>query len=82
MNQHLIDDYLKKGGKIEDTVGRKCVCNSLMANIDLGQIQKDGKLEFPMITSGDDVADIARFLKPDASSYTAGDVIEYLLQDQ
>tara|TARA_R110002072_G_scaffold87148_3_gene196866 strand:+ start:1039 stop:2517 length:1479 start_codon:yes stop_codon:yes gene_type:complete len=76
-----IDDYLKKGGKIEDTVGRKCVCNGLMSNIDLGQIQQDGRLEKPLITSGDDVADVARFLKPGATSYTAMDVIEYLTRD-
>ncbi len=76
-----IEDYLKKGGNIEDTVGRKCVCNSLMANIDLGQVQKDGTHELPMITSGDDVAGIARFLKPDADSYSAVDVIEYLLKE-
>ncbi|MGJ8635668.1 MAG: nitronate monooxygenase [Phycisphaerales bacterium] len=74
-----IDDYLKKGGVLEDTVGRKCVCNGLMSNIGLGQIQKDGLLEKPLITSGDDVADIARFLKPGATSYSAKDVIEYLL---
>ena len=77
-----VEDYLKKGGKIEDTVGRKCVCNGLMANIDLGQVQKDGLLELPLITSGDDVADIARFLKDGATSYTAQDVIDYLLADQ
>ncbi len=74
-----IDDYLKKGGNIEDTVGRKCVCNGLLANIDLAQIQKDGTPEKPLITSGDDVADIARFLKPNADSYSAQDVIDYLL---
>lgn len=76
-----IEDYLKKGGQIEDTVGRKCVCNSLMANIDLGQIQKDGTHELPMITSGDDVANIARFLKPDCETYSAQDVITYLMRD-
>lgn len=74
-----VEDYLKKGGQLSDTVGRKCVCNGLMSNIGLGQIQKDGLLEKPMITSGDDVADIARFLKPGATSYSALDVIEYLL---
>jgi len=74
-----IDDYLKKGGNIEDTVGRKCVCNGLLANIDLAQIQKDGTAEKPLITSGDDVADIVRFLKPIADSYSAQDVIDYLL---
>lgn len=76
-----IEDYLKKGGELSDTVGRKCVCNGLMSNIGLGQIQKDGLLEKPMITSGDDVADIARFLKPGTTSYSALDVIEYLLPE-
>lgn len=74
-----IDDYVRKGGAVEDTRGRKCVCNGLMANIGLGQIQRDGALEKPLITSGDDVATVARFLKPGASSYRAADVIEYLL---
>ncbi len=76
-----VEDYLKKGGNIEDTVGRKCVCNSLMANIDLGQVQQDGKHELPMITSGDDVADIARFLKGDSETYSAKDIIDYLMGD-
>jgi nitronate monooxygenase len=76
-----VEDYLKKGGNIEDTVGRKCVCNGLLANISLGQIQQDGTLEKPLITTGDDVSDVARFLKPGAHSYSALDVIEYLMSD-
>jgi nitronate monooxygenase len=74
-----VDDYLKKGGLLEDTVGRKCVCNGLMANIDLPQIQKDGTIEKPLITCGDDVAGVSRYLKPGATSYSAVDVINYLL---
>jgi len=74
-----VEDYLKKGGSIEDTIGRKCVCNGLMANIDLGQTQRDGTVEKALITSGDDAANIARFLKPGATSYSALEVIEYLL---
>ncbi len=76
-----VEDYLRKGGDIEDTRGRKCVCNSLMANIGLGQIQRDGELEKPLVTSGDDVANVARFLKPGARSYKAADVLAYLLRD-
>ncbi|MFK7759984.1 MAG: nitronate monooxygenase [Phycisphaerales bacterium] len=76
-----VEDYLKKGGALEDTVGRKCVCNGLMANIDLGQIQRVGGLEKPLITSGDDAAHISRFLKPGASSYSALEVIDYLLSE-
>jgi len=74
-----IEDYIKKGGKLEDTRGRKCVCNALMANIELGQVQKGGEHERALITSGDDVAHVARFLKPGQESYSAIDVIEYLL---
>ncbi len=75
-----VEDYVRKGGKEEDTRGRKCVCNGLMANIGLGQIHRGG-LEKPLITSGDDVANVARFLKPGARSYRAVDVIEYLMRD-
>jgi nitronate monooxygenase len=76
-----VEDYVRKGGDEEDTRGRKCVCNGLMANIGLGQIHRGGEQEKPLITSGDDVADVARFLKPGARSYSASDVIEYLLRD-
>ena len=73
------EDYVKRGGDMEDTVGRKCVCNGLLANLGMPQVRKDGAVELPMFTSGDDVANVARFLAPGASSYAAKDVVEYLL---
>ena len=76
-----IADYVRKGGDAEDTCGRKCVCNGLLTNIGLGQIRRAGATEKPLITSGDDVANVARFLKPGADTYQAIDVIEYLLRD-
>ncbi len=76
-----IDDYVRKGGEEKDTVGRKCVCNGLMSNIGLGQVQKDGYHELTLITSGDDVKTVSRFLKPSATSYTAQDVIDFILGD-
>ncbi len=77
-----VEDYVSKGGDEEDTRGRRCVCNGLTANIGLGQILRGGEQEKPLITSGDDVANVARFLKPGARSYRAVDVIEYLLRDR
>jgi nitronate monooxygenase len=74
-------DYLRKGGDLADTKGRKCICNALMANISMGQLSRNGELEGPLVTSGDEVADVARFLRDDADSYTAADVVEYLLAD-
>jgi NAD(P)H-dependent flavin oxidoreductase YrpB (nitropropane dioxygenase family) len=76
-----VGDFVRKGGDEAETVGRKCVCNALLSSIELGQIQKSGEPELPMVTSGDDVANVARFLKPGAESYTAGDVLDYLLRD-
>lgn len=74
-----VDDYVAKGGAIEDTVGRKCLCNALMANIGLGQVTPKGEVESPLVTTGDDIASIRRVLAAGASSYTAADVVNYLL---
>ncbi len=75
-----IGAFVQKGGCEEDTVGRKCVCNGLLANIDLGQVREAGWCEPPLVTSGDEVRGILRFLpSPDATSYSARDVIRQLL---
>ncbi len=76
-----VEDYVRKGGDIKDTVGRKCVCNGLMVNIGLGQVQRNGDVEKALVTSGDEVETVARFLKPGETSYSAADVIEYLMRD-
>jgi nitronate monooxygenase len=76
-----VDDYLRKGGAAEDTTSRKCLCSALMANVGLGQIQRQGVREPVLVTSGNDVADVARFLPPGADTYTAADVIRHLLPD-
>ena len=74
-----VDTYLKKGGALEDTVGRKCLCNALLANLGLGQ-QRESEAgeELPLLTSGDDLVNLGRFLQG-RTSYTAGDVLDYLL---
>lgn len=72
-----IDTYLKKGGTLEDTKGRKCLCNGLMSVIGMGQHQESGYIEAPIMTAGDDVAQIQRFLK-NGTSYSAAEVIDYL----
>lgn len=71
--------YVSKGGKIEDTVGRKCVCNGLMSNIGQPQIRNGKHLEEGLVTMGDDVNTIVQFLKPGADSYSAEDVIDMVL---
>ncbi|MBA2666314.1 MAG: nitronate monooxygenase [Trueperaceae bacterium] len=74
-----IADYMAKGGEAAETAGRKCLCNALMVNIGLGQIQKDGSAEAPLLTSGDDLPAIERLIRPGRSWYSARDVLDYLL---
>jgi nitronate monooxygenase len=74
-----VENYLAKGGKIEDTVGRKCLCNALMSNIGYAQIRKDMSVEPPLVTVGDDLNSVAQFLAPGRTSYSAADVVESLL---
>jgi nitronate monooxygenase len=71
--------YMAKGGKIEETVGRKCLCNALMANIGLEQKRKDGTVEPALVTVGDDLNTIAQFLAPGRETYSAADVVEALM---
>lgn len=77
------DAFLRKGGKVEEMVGRKCVCNGLMANVGMAQVRHDGEAELPLVTCGNDVSQISRFAPSDAAeSYSARDVIEQLLSYQ
>ena len=71
--------FVAKGGTDSDTTGRKCICNALMSNAGHPQIQKGGEVERPLLTSGDDLAAIARFSPNGQTSYTARDVIDTLL---
>jgi nitronate monooxygenase len=74
-----VENYVAKGGKIEDTVGRKCLCNTLMANIGHQQTRKNGSVEPALITVGDDLNTIAQFVAPGRASYSAANVVESLL---
>lgn len=73
-----VKDYVRKGGTLAETEGRRCLCNALLANIGLPQLRANGEAEPPLITSGDDLETISTFLAG-RSSYTAADVIGYLL---
>lgn len=71
--------FLAKGGDIEQTKGRKCLCNALVANIGKPQLRAEGRLEPTLITMGNDLVGIGRFLRPDHEGYSAADVIQHLL---
>jgi nitronate monooxygenase len=71
--------YAAKAGKPDKTLGRKCMCNSLLANIGLPQVRRDGRIEEGLVTAGDDLAGVTRFLPPNGSTaYNAADVLAML----
>lgn len=74
-----IGNYLKKGGTLEETAGRKCVCNGLPSTVGLPQVRDGEYVEYPLVTAGDDLSDLASFLAPGQESYSARQVIERLL---
>ena len=71
--------YVSKGGDEADTRGRKCVCNALIANTGHAQIRAGRHLEPGLVTLGEDLSAIPRFLAPGAADYTASDVLDVLL---
>jgi nitronate monooxygenase len=73
----VVDLYVRAGGSVDDTVGRKCLCNGLMANIGLGQTRKDTVDERPLLTCGDDTGNIPTVLNG-RPNYSAVDVLEFL----
>lgn len=77
-----VQDYLKKGGLEEDTVGRKCLCNALFADVGMPQVQAGGAVETHLLTAGDDLNNVSRLFKNGNIDYSAKDVVEYLLADE
>ena len=71
--------YVSKGGDLANTEGRKCICNALIANVGQPQVRAGTHVEVGLVTSGDDISGVTRFLRGQASDYTAADVIEALL---
>ena len=75
-----IEQYVLKGGRAEDAAGRKCLCNGLFANIGLAQVRHGHYVEPALLTAGDDVVNLGRMLRPGQTSYTAADVLDFILQ--
>jgi NAD(P)H-dependent flavin oxidoreductase YrpB (nitropropane dioxygenase family) len=74
-----VDDYVRKGGQLEDTEGRACLCNNLLATAGYGQHRKDGAVERAIVTSGDDLVMVGQYIPAGKTSYSAEDVLRYLL---
>ncbi|MES2221575.1 MAG: nitronate monooxygenase [Acidobacteriota bacterium] len=72
--------YVAKGGTADDAVGRKCLCNALLANIGYPQVRNGSRTEPGIVTAGDDLCSVPLFLRPGQSTYTVADVVARLLE--
>jgi NAD(P)H-dependent flavin oxidoreductase YrpB (nitropropane dioxygenase family) len=70
--------YVKKGGAPEDTEGRKCLCNGLMANVGLGQHRKDGYVEDLLVTLGQDLVGARHLIGLHPQGWRAAHALHYL----
>jgi NAD(P)H-dependent flavin oxidoreductase YrpB (nitropropane dioxygenase family) len=71
--------FASKGGSIAGCAGRRCLCNGLMAAAGHAYAtQRGGELELPLLTAGDDLQHLGRFVRPDRA-YSADDVLNDLL---
>jgi NAD(P)H-dependent flavin oxidoreductase YrpB (nitropropane dioxygenase family) len=73
-----VDEYVRKGGTAEDTVGSRCLCNGLVATVGLGQRRADGYPEPPLVTLGQDLTFLPHLTRH-TEDFAAADVVQYLL---
>ncbi len=73
--------YVRKGGAIEDTVGRKCLCNALTANVGLAQTRADGYVEPPLMTLGSDLHGAQELSRTHPDGWTATEALTWLTSD-
>ena len=76
-----ITRFVAKGGRVDDTVDRRCLCNGLMSSVGLAQRQIDGTTEAPILTLGQEWELIYPLLGQN-NPYRAEDVINLLLGRQ
>jgi NAD(P)H-dependent flavin oxidoreductase YrpB (nitropropane dioxygenase family) len=77
-----VAQYLAKGGKLQDVAERSCLCNNLSVTAGYPQHRKDGYVEPPIVTAGDGLVTIGKYIKPGHHSYTIHDVLDYLTGSQ
>ncbi len=78
-----IESFTAKGGRAQNTAGRACLCNGLLAATGLPQVRADGYVEPAIITLGEDfqtVRELLADLPPGQETYTIGKLIMFLRQ--
>lgn len=78
-----VDDYCRKGGDKEQTLGRKCVCNGLLAAVGMPQVRRRENelyVEPSIVTLGDDINKVVKSVIGATTNleYTVTDAVRYL----
>ncbi|TMS00370.1 nitronate monooxygenase [Nonomuraea basaltis] len=68
----------RRGGRVQNTEGRRCLCNALLAAAGYGQQRPDGYVEPAIVTAGTDFTAVRHLTA--VPGYTAADVVAYLLE--
>ncbi|MCK6445612.1 MAG: nitronate monooxygenase [Planctomycetes bacterium] len=71
-----VERFCASGGSASETEGRVCLCNGLLAAAGFAQT-RGAHAEPPLVTSGDDLTVLSRFLAG-RTSYSAADVLDWL----
>ena len=71
-----LEHYERKGGKIEDTLGKKCLCNGLMSTIGYGNPN-----EPPIYTSGKSHEVVKELAIRKGGIYSTKDVVDFILNN-
>ena len=74
-----VGHYVRKGGAAEDTLGRKCLCNALPANVGIGQTRRSGYTEAPLVTLGADLDGVRAFSREHPGGWSAAEAVAWLL---
>lgn len=70
-----VETFLRKNGLEEKTIGKMCLCNGLSATIGLAMPG-----EKPVIAAGGDLTAIINIVNKYCKSYSAKNVIDYILE--
>jgi NAD(P)H-dependent flavin oxidoreductase YrpB (nitropropane dioxygenase family) len=71
-----VEDYVRKGGRVENTVGACCLCNGLLSASGFGTPG-----EAPIFTLGNDVSFLRHLMRHENDSYTLAQAMTYLTSE-
>ena len=74
-----LSTHLRKGHAVEEATGRACLCNSLTANVGLGQTRADGYAEEPLVTLGANLDGARRLAAIHPDGWSALEALRWLV---